>query len=575
MNKYFTLLLAVSIVLMFFSVLKGTEQECPSHDELYLKLFSNSQIIEPPGNDYNENMIEKWGKRYKGEDIEWELKFRELARKKGREYRSLHQRLIDGWNRLNTDTSHTKPNTHLQMIYEQTQKHGVPFDIVFLALTESHWHGTVKSRSGARGYWQFIRSTARRYGLKVNRNIDERTHPVKSTIAAIKFLKDLYELTYSWEGKKVPDNCSFDDSNRWMWAFWSYNRGPGKVKIYFKKFKGDPEEYAEHIKRINIENSNYVNKIFGVKTALKSYVYDEQKLFAGISEKTEADRLFENYAGKRGDFSMEDRIQRLDAIKKAYGDELKTGKHTIDYVNNTVQMIDKEIDSIKVTVQDEKIKTNADKMYEDYVKVGKTLSPQERLQQLEKIRESYLSDPENKKHGSDYVQATLDVIDDEMGGIKEENKELFSKKNTYEIKDQKLNVDVSISAEGESEATVQYNGEIVDADIVTYRILYGDKMNDIAKRLSGDVNKVHIVKDMIINLNPEIKNLNRIYVNQEIKVPGKYIEVEDENLDQILKQYYPRVPIGDAEYYVKYLNNKTPGKDLITKGEVILVPVIR
>lgn len=71
-------------------------------------------------------------------------------------------------------------------------KKGIPDDMAYIAFIESGFNPHAVSRAGAVGMWQFMPHTARDYSLTVNRKIDERRNPVKSTYAAVNYFQDLF-----------------------------------------------------------------------------------------------------------------------------------------------------------------------------------------------------------------------------------------------------------------------------------------------------------------------------------------------------------------------------------------------
>jgi membrane-bound lytic murein transglycosylase D len=135
----------------------------------------------------------------------------------------------------------------------------IPLDFFYLAVAESNL-GSVISPAGAAGIWQFMPETAQGYGLKVNSEIDERYHLVKSTHAACKYLKE-----------------AFGQFNSWLSAAASYNMGMKGLKN-----KMDIQKSRDYFSlKLNQETARYVFRIMAIKL-----IWESPEKFGYISEAT-------------------------------------------------------------------------------------------------------------------------------------------------------------------------------------------------------------------------------------------------------------------------------------------------
>lgn len=135
----------------------------------------------------------------------------------------------------------TRSDTYMELIKEILKEEGVPEEIAYLPLIESGFNPFARSRAKAVGMWQFIAGTAKRYGLKVNNWVDERRDPVKSTRAAARYLKDLYEMFGSWS-----------------LAMAAYNAGENKIQKAINRHGSDDYWDIAQTKYIKRETKEYV-----------------------------------------------------------------------------------------------------------------------------------------------------------------------------------------------------------------------------------------------------------------------------------------------------------------------------
>lgn len=136
-----------------------------------------------------------------------------------------------------------RANRWLPVMAKILKEEGVPEDFKYLAMIESGLQNVV-SPAGARGFWQFLPSTAKEYGLTVTKEVDERYHVEKATKAACEYLKDAKEKLGSW-----------------TLAAAAYNRGVNGIRKVLSKQQAT--NYYDLL--LNSETSRYVFRILAIK----------------------------------------------------------------------------------------------------------------------------------------------------------------------------------------------------------------------------------------------------------------------------------------------------------------------
>lgn len=133
-----------------------------------------------------------------------------------------------------------RSSIYFDLYEEKLAEYGLPLELKYLSVIESGLRPQVKSRAGALGLWQFMYATGKQYGLMENSYIDERMDPVKSTDAACRYLKKLFDI--------------YDD---WNLALAAYNAGPGNVNKAIRR-SGGKRTYWEVRPFLPKETQGYV-----------------------------------------------------------------------------------------------------------------------------------------------------------------------------------------------------------------------------------------------------------------------------------------------------------------------------
>ncbi len=240
-------------VLSFFFLLFSYPTKKLSEDKLHQKQFNEKYNIFAISKPANMNFC---GEKVdlKSEDI-WERMDKEL--------------LKNIYWQSNTMLYLKRANKFFPIIEPILKANNIPDDFKYLAVIESGLEDVI-SPSGAAGFWQILKSTAKEYGLEVNPAIDERYNLEKSTKVACEYLREAFEKFGSW-----------------TMAAASYNKGQNGISRLIEK-QGTNNYYNLHL---NSETSRYVFRIIAVKEILENpkqygFIYREKDLYVMPKYKT-------------------------------------------------------------------------------------------------------------------------------------------------------------------------------------------------------------------------------------------------------------------------------------------------
>ena len=155
-----------------------------------------------------------------------------------------------------------KAHKYFPLIEPMLKKYGIPDDFKYLAVAESGLENN-SSPAGAAGFWQFLKSSAKEYGLEVNQNVDERYNLEKATRIAAEYLKK-----------------SKERFGTWTLAAAAYNAGNARIAKNLKRQQVD--NYYDLL--LNNETARYVFRIVALKEVLSypkkyGFEFDEEDLY--------------------------------------------------------------------------------------------------------------------------------------------------------------------------------------------------------------------------------------------------------------------------------------------------------
>ncbi|MBF0361920.1 MAG: transglycosylase SLT domain-containing protein [Oligoflexia bacterium] len=343
------------------------------------------------------------------------------------------------------------------------KKYNLPPDLYYLGLIESGYNLKIKSRAKAVGPWQFMKGTAIRYGLKVNKHVDERRNIFKATEAAAQYLKDLFEMFSDWE-----------------LAMAAYNAGEMKILRAIKK--GKSRDYDVLTGRItNDENSKkkgkrllpketcqYLPKLVAVKTIeqnMKSFGLVEEDIKAGVDRPYE----FESISPYQFNYAV-----------------------AVNDVISLINMSESDFREYNPDIKGAYIDATEDRPFQIYL-------PQIYFSSLsEKLRTSVLPKVEKS------TMKKVAVDDDDR---KSKRSKRYHQKNK---RNKKSLVTENASAVTSTSTDMSTNNNINNPKLVTYFVKRGDSLAKIAAKFGVSV------KDLV---NANSLGRKRIYPKQRLDVP--------------------------------------------------------
>jgi membrane-bound lytic murein transglycosylase D len=170
---------------------------------------------------------------------------------------------VDSWiGRFTSDLKRSfstyleRMDKYAPMISAKLAQREMPQDLIYLAMIESGFNPKAQSPAKASGLWQFIGETGRRYGLTINRRVDERNNPARATDAALSYLADLHERFGSW-----------------YLAAAAYNTGENRVGRIMREVtgreRGTDQDYYRIANRLPQETRDYVPKLIAAARIAK------------------------------------------------------------------------------------------------------------------------------------------------------------------------------------------------------------------------------------------------------------------------------------------------------------------
>jgi membrane-bound lytic murein transglycosylase D len=396
---------------------------------------------------------------------------------------------------------------YFPMIENIFDSYGLPAEFKYLAIIESALNpNAVNRRSGATGMWQFMYSTGRLYGLTINSVIDERKDPIKSTHAAARFIRDLYNIY-----------------NDWVLVIAAYDCGPGNVNKAIRR-SGNKKDYWDIYYRLPRETRGYIPQYIAAAYSVNYYAEHNLKpLPVNIPVSTDTIMVNKDIHLTQISEVMGIPLEELRALNPQYKTGLIPGSSKpmaltlpMNHLSDFIDLHD-TIRSYKRDLYLNKSTQIADPTHSSYLpadvkgktKISYTVRDGDNLGFISGWYRVPVSD---LRYWNNLYRNTIRVGQKLAIYVEPSKSEYYSNINTMSFEDKQLMVGKAVPVNTEPVASLQ--DFETDGEFITYTVRNGDTIWDIVKMYDN------VTTSQVLSLN-NISDPEKIKVGQKLKIRKK------------------------------------------------------
>jgi membrane-bound lytic murein transglycosylase D len=396
---------------------------------------------------------------------------------------------------------------YFPMIEDIFDSYGLPAEFKYLAIIESALNpNAVNRRSGATGLWQFMYSTGRMYGLTINSVVDERRDPVKSTQAAARFIRDLYNIYQDW-----------------VLVIAAYDCGPGNVNKAIRR-SGNKKDYWDIYYRLPRETRGYIPQYVAAAYAVNYYSkHNLIPLPVNIPVSTDTIMVNKDIHLTQISEVMDIPLDELRALNPQYKTGFVPGSsgpmsltlpmnHLSDFIDlhDTIRNYKSDIYLKQVTrIDDPTHSSYVPANVKGKTKLIYTVKDGDNLGYIATWYHVYVSD---LRYWNNLYRNTIRIGQKLSVFVDPSKSEYYSKINTMSFEDKQLTVGKIVPSS--PQPVNRFPEDETEGDYITYTVRYGDTIWDIV-RMYDDVTTNEVLK-----LN-NISDPQKIQVGQKLKIKKK------------------------------------------------------